>query len=170
MKPTPSSRPVMYLTQFNDFLIITGDTLLHFLASVGLTHPTYPDYFQPTRLISINKHAPFFKLLTRLSLHRLLYVIMELLSTNNLLHNKQHVQLTRPWRHILSRKRLTHKKRLTWPSPRTSKSKPVRPKPPCPQFFSHIIHSPPVVFPLIPHVVHVYGHSPLLLFPRAGVG
>jgi len=172
MKPPTSSRPVIYLTAFNEnLLLITGASLLRFLNSVGLTHPDYSNYFIPTSYISINKHAPFFKLLTRLPFHRLMHFIMSSYYAGNLMHNKGHIQLKRPWRHILSRKRLTLKKKLTWPEARTPNTKPAHLKSFCTHHvFSHIILSSPVVFSPIPPIVHVYGHSPLLLFPRAGVG
>ena len=168
-------RPVLYLTKHHPlqyFYYVHSASIYNFLLSFGYTDPEsilfldthcFPDCY-----ITLHKGARFISRLRR-SPSSILIMLVNLLCSDQLFHYRLYVQRRRITVRLLSRKRRTPKKKLVLLSP----------PPPLvvPQTFSstHAIfiphsHSPPDVFPLIPPVLQAYCHSPILSFPRAGVG
>ena len=168
-------RPVLYLTKhasYHYFYFIESSAIHQFLLSLGYTDPESIHFLNthcfPDGYISFHKGARFISRIRR-SLPSILFILVNLLSTFQLFHTRRYVQSRRITPRLLSRKRKSPKRKLVLPSPIPPTVAPKIFSPTHAIFIPHF-HSPPDVFPLIPPVLQAYCHSPILSFPRAGVG
>jgi len=170
------TRPVVYLEKsFSYWYYLRGSSLHQFLISCGYTDPASTlflnTYCLPNNYLIIHKGSRFITRLSRLPTQALLSFVIPLLKHHMLFFRRHFCQNVRASYWLLTRKRRTDKRKLVLRPSLTPIPKALK----IPQASKQAIfipHSPitPDVFPPIPPVLQTYCHSPILLFPRAGVG
>jgi len=196
MKPPIGLQPVLFLIKVHYYYFITGPNILSFLKSCGLPDwylAPVLHYFASHHHLTIRKSSPFFSSLSRLNISNLLPFLIHLIQYSRLFHCRHYI-LHRRIRSNLIRPTPTHlhfiKRFHSHPLPtrpptpslhnllRNRLKRPPSPTPPSvPLITPHTYASytylpplPPVASTSVPPKILFYGHSPLLLLPRAGVG
>ena len=169
---TQLERPTLwwYKSPREYFSILKGSSMFNFLS-----HYFKGSHFEESlhnacdhQWMAVNTRAPFFRMLSTLHYYDLLVFIWECFKQENLFHLIRSPR--RILKRLLSRPRKTTKSKLVIKVPQSVYA-PLLVIPP----HRHTMFVPRCsvmspIFALIPPEVLVYGHSPLVFFPRAGVG